>query len=171
MGAAPSSTRGGPPCAAQPIRAGDDTPWLPTRARAAPRCADGGRRQSCWRAQRCGSRLASGALASTAGEPTSGMGRPSSTRLGRLHTQTIERTHITWRTRSTRWVRRTIRCAKTERRHDVVMGFFINRSALGRLLGDAINSSATPSRLLRARGHVWQGEGRWTCLPIRTRPI
>ena len=91
--------------------------------------------------------------------------------LGTAHTQTVERTPITWRTRSTRWVRRTICCAKTERRHDVVMGFFINRYALGRLLGDGSNSSETPSRLLRARGHVWQGEGRWTCLPIRTRPI
>ena len=78
---------------------------------------------------------------------------------GKAHPQTSERTPIPWRTRSTRWVRRTICCAKTERRHDVVMGFFINRSALGRRLGDGSNSSATPSRLRRTRGHVWQGEG------------
>jgi len=33
------------------------------------------------------------------------------------------------------------------------------RGALGRRLGDGSNSSATPSRLRRTRGHVWQGEG------------
>jgi len=87
------------------------------------------------------------------------------------HSQTSERTHINGRTRSKRWVRRTICGAKTERRHDVVIGFFINRYELGRLLGHGINSSETPLRLLRTRGHVEQGEGRWTCLPIRTQPI
>ena len=78
---------------------------------------------------------------------------------GKARPQTSERTPIPWRTRSTRWVRRTLCCAKTERRHDVVRGVFINRSALGRRLGDGSNSSATLSRLRRTRGHVWQGEG------------
>jgi len=47
--------------------------------------------------------------------------------MGKAHTQTIERTPINWRTRLKRLVRRTICCAKTERRHDVVIGLCINR--------------------------------------------
>jgi insertion element IS1 protein InsB len=54
--------------------------------------------------------------------------------MGKAHTQTIERTHINWRTRIKRLVRRTICCAKTERRHDVVIGLFINRYEFGRLI-------------------------------------
>ena len=50
---------------------------------------------------------------------------------GKAHPQTSERTHINWRTRSKPWVRRTLCCAKTERRHDVVIGLFINRYECG----------------------------------------
>ena len=169
MGAAPSATRGGAPCAAQPIRASDGTPGLPTRAREAPRCADGGRRQALWRAQWEPFGLTRSCTDGWGADERPGAAEQHT--LGKAHPQTSERTPSPWRTRSTRWVRRTLCGAKTERRHDVGSGCFINRSALGRLLGDGNNSSETPSRLLRTRGHVWQGEGRWTCLPIRTRPI
>jgi insertion element IS1 protein InsB len=52
--------------------------------------------------------------------------------VGKANTQKIERTHITWRTRIKRLVRRTICFSKTEQMHDLVIGLFINRYEFGR---------------------------------------
>ena len=41
-------------------------------------------------------------------------------------------------------VRRTICFSKTERMHDLVIGWFINRYEFGRALRDRINTFATP---------------------------
>ena len=54
--------------------------------------------------------------------------------IGKQHTQTIESKHINLRTRIKRLVRRTICFSKTECMHDLVIGLFINRYELGRLL-------------------------------------
>jgi insertion element IS1 protein InsB len=46
---------------------------------------------------------------------------------GQRHPQQIERTHLPWRTRIKRWVRTTLCCSQTTPRHDIVMGWFVNR--------------------------------------------
>jgi insertion element IS1 protein InsB len=51
---------------------------------------------------------------------------------GKATTQKIESTHINLRMRSKHSVRRTICFAQTERRHDLVVGLFINRYEFGR---------------------------------------
>jgi insertion element IS1 protein InsB len=48
-------------------------------------------------------------------------------RIGKCNTQTIERKHLTLRTRIKRLARRTICFSKSERMHDIVIGLFINR--------------------------------------------
>jgi insertion element IS1 protein InsB len=61
--------------------------------------------------------------------------------VGKANTQTIESKHINLRTRMKRLVRRTICFAKTERRHDWVIGLFINRYEFGghcQVVGDDI---------------------------------
>jgi insertion element IS1 protein InsB len=55
-------------------------------------------------------------------------------RVGKDNTQKIESQHIHLRTRIKRGVRRTICFSKTERMPDLVLGLFINRYELGRLL-------------------------------------
>jgi hypothetical protein len=47
--------------------------------------------------------------------------------------------------RSTRWVRRTSGCSKTERLPELVVGLLSKRDACRRALGDQINTFATPS--------------------------
>ena len=54
--------------------------------------------------------------------------------VGKAHTQKIESKHINLRTRIKRLVRRTICFSKTERRHDLVIGLFINRYEFGVLV-------------------------------------
>jgi len=51
--------------------------------------------------------------------------------VGKQHTQKIESKSITLRTRIQRLVHRTVCCAQTERMHDLVIGLFIHRYALG----------------------------------------
>ena len=51
---------------------------------------------------------------------------------GKANTQKIERMHINLRMRMKCSVRRTICFAQTERRHDLVVGLFINRYEFGR---------------------------------------
>ena len=46
--------------------------------------------------------------------------------VGKAHTQTIERQHLTLRTRIKRLARKTICFSKSEWLHDVVIGLFIN---------------------------------------------
>ena len=59
---------------------------------------------------------------------------PEQHTVGKQHTQKIESKHINLRTRIKRLVRRTIGFSKTERRHDLVIGLFVNRYEFGRLL-------------------------------------
>jgi insertion element IS1 protein InsB len=47
-------------------------------------------------------------------------------------TQKIERKHLPLRTRMQRLARKTICCAQTPQRHDIVIGLFVNRYAFGR---------------------------------------
>jgi insertion element IS1 protein InsB len=54
--------------------------------------------------------------------------------VGKENTQKIESKHIKLRTRIKRLVRRTLCFSKTERMHDLVLGLFINRYEVGRLL-------------------------------------
>jgi insertion element IS1 protein InsB len=54
--------------------------------------------------------------------------------MGKAHTQTIERTHINWRTRIKRLVRRTILLCQDRAQARRVIGLFINRYEFGRLL-------------------------------------
>jgi insertion element IS1 protein InsB len=56
-------------------------------------------------------------------------------RVGQDKTQKIESKHINLRTRIKRLVRRTICFSKTERRHDWVIGLFINRYEFGQSAG------------------------------------
>jgi len=51
--------------------------------------------------------------------------------VGKANTQKIESKHINLRTRIKRLVRRTICFAKTERRHALVIGLFVNRYEFG----------------------------------------
>src|SRR5262249_45062503 len=62
--------------------------------------------------------------------------------------QKSERQPLHGRPRRTRWGRRTRGCATTERRHDVVLGLVLTRSALGRPSSHGINSFETPSPTL-----------------------
>jgi len=52
---------------------------------------------------------------------------PELQEVGKLHTQQIERKHLTLRTRIKRLVRKTICFSKSTRMHDLVLGLFINR--------------------------------------------
>jgi len=54
--------------------------------------------------------------------------------VGKEHMQRIESKHITLRTRIKRLVRRTICVSKTEHRHDLVIGLFVNRYEFGRAI-------------------------------------
>src|SRR5215510_12415332 len=54
--------------------------------------------------------------------------------VGKEHTQKIESKHINLRTRIKRFMRRTICFSKTEQRHDLVIGLFINRYEFGRAI-------------------------------------
>jgi len=51
--------------------------------------------------------------------------------ISKSNTQTIERKHLTLRTRIKRLTRRTICFSKLERMHDIVIGLFINRYEFG----------------------------------------
>ncbi len=51
--------------------------------------------------------------------------------IGKANTQTIERKHLTLRTRMKRLARKTICFSKSIRLHDVVIGLFINRYEFG----------------------------------------
>jgi insertion element IS1 protein InsB len=51
---------------------------------------------------------------------------------GKRHPQKIERKHLTLRTCIKRLVRKTICFSKTTQMHDIVIGLFVNRYALGR---------------------------------------
>jgi insertion element IS1 protein InsB len=59
---------------------------------------------------------------------------PEQHRVGKDKTQKIKSKHINLRRRIKRWVRRTICFSKTERMLDLVVGRFINRYEVGRLL-------------------------------------
>ena len=52
--------------------------------------------------------------------------------VGKIHTQQIERKHLTLRTRIKRLARKTICFSKTTQMHDIVIGLFVNRYAFGR---------------------------------------
>jgi insertion element IS1 protein InsB len=51
--------------------------------------------------------------------------------VGKLHTQQIERKHLTLRTRSKRLARKTICFSKPVFLHDTVIGLFVNRYEFG----------------------------------------
>ena len=51
--------------------------------------------------------------------------------VGKVHTQKIERTHLTFRTRLKRLMRKTICFSKSLRLHDIVIGLFVNRYEFG----------------------------------------
>ena len=51
--------------------------------------------------------------------------------VGKIHTQQIERTHLTLRTRIKRGARKTICFSKSVLMHDTVIGLFVNRYAFG----------------------------------------
>ena len=51
--------------------------------------------------------------------------------IGKKPTQTIERKHLTLRTRIKRLARKTICFSKSIQMHDIVLGLFINRDAFG----------------------------------------
>jgi len=63
--------------------------------------------------------------------------------VGKEHTQNMESKHSHLRTRTTRLVRRTLCFSKTEDRHDLVIGRFINRDAWD----DPCDLASTPVRL------------------------
>ena len=52
-------------------------------------------------------------------------------RVGKDNTQKIESKHINLQTRIKRLVRRTLCFSKTEQRHDLVIGLFMNRYEFG----------------------------------------
>lgn len=52
---------------------------------------------------------------------------PDKHEVGKQHTQTIERKHLTLRTRIKRLARKTICFSKSIRMHDIVLGLFVNR--------------------------------------------
>ena len=51
--------------------------------------------------------------------------------LGKRNTQTIERKHLTLRTRIKRLTRKTICFSKSIQMHDIVIGLFVNRPEFG----------------------------------------
>ncbi len=51
---------------------------------------------------------------------------------GKYYTQSIERKHLTLRTRIKRLVRKTICFSKSTQMHDIVLGLFVNSYAFGR---------------------------------------
>jgi insertion element IS1 protein InsB len=57
---------------------------------------------------------------------------PEASNPGKRTTQQIKRKPLTLRTRMKRWVRQTICFSKSTQRHDIVLGFFVNRYACGR---------------------------------------
>ena len=57
---------------------------------------------------------------------------PDVPRPGKRNTPQIERKHLTLRTRIKRLVRKTIGFSKSTQMHDIVIGLFVNRYALGR---------------------------------------
>ena len=54
--------------------------------------------------------------------------------VGKLHTQQIERKHLTLRTRLKRLARKTICFSKSVFMHDTVIGLFVNRYEFGTLV-------------------------------------
>jgi insertion element IS1 protein InsB len=54
--------------------------------------------------------------------------------VGNTHTQKIERTHLTLRTRLKRFVRKTIGLSTSVLWHDMVIGLLVNRDEFGLLL-------------------------------------
>jgi insertion element IS1 protein InsB len=56
---------------------------------------------------------------------------PAQQAIGKQHTQTIERTHLTLHTRIKRLAHKTICFSKSIQKHDTVIGLFINRYAFG----------------------------------------
>jgi insertion element IS1 protein InsB len=59
---------------------------------------------------------------------------PTQHPVGNTHTQKIERTHLTLRTRLKRLVRKTICFSQSVRLHDIVIGLFVNRDEFGLLI-------------------------------------
>jgi insertion element IS1 protein InsB len=51
--------------------------------------------------------------------------------VGKIHTQQIERKHLTFRTRIKRLARKTICFSKSVFMHDTVIGLFVNRYEFG----------------------------------------
>jgi insertion element IS1 protein InsB len=56
---------------------------------------------------------------------------PSAHTVGKIHTQQIERKHLTLRTRSKRLARKTLCFSKSIFLHDTVIGLFVNRYEFG----------------------------------------
>jgi insertion element IS1 protein InsB len=56
---------------------------------------------------------------------------PEQHTVGKTQTQTIERKHLTFRTRLKRLVRKTICFSKSMRLHDIVIGLLVNRDEFG----------------------------------------
>lgn len=54
--------------------------------------------------------------------------------VGKQYTQTIERKHLTLRTRIKRLTRKTICFSKSKWLHDIVIGIFVNRYEFGRAI-------------------------------------
>ena len=59
---------------------------------------------------------------------------PQQHTIGKANTQTIERKHLTMRTRIKRLTRKTICFSKFIDLHDIVIGLFINRHEFGRVI-------------------------------------
>jgi insertion element IS1 protein InsB len=59
---------------------------------------------------------------------------PEQHTVGKIHTQKIERKHLTFRTRLKRLMRKTICFSKSVRLHDIVIGLFVNRYEFGMLI-------------------------------------
>jgi len=59
---------------------------------------------------------------------------PQQHTIGKANTQTIERKHLTMRTRIKRLTRKTICFSKSIDLHDIVIGLFINRHEFGRAI-------------------------------------
>jgi insertion element IS1 protein InsB len=64
--------------------------------------------------------------------------------VGSENTQKIASKHINLRTRMKRLVRRTLYFSKTEQRHDLVSGLFVNRCEFGLPLCQGMNRFETP---------------------------
>jgi len=56
---------------------------------------------------------------------------PEQHTVGKIHTQKIERKHLTFRTKLKRLMRKTICFSKSVRLHDIVIGLFVNRYEFG----------------------------------------